>query len=159
MAMARPSRIFIIDDHECDRLLMKEALSDSAWNAHIEEAETTGQAVNSLSQLAVKDEAPDLILVDYHINGENCMPLIAAIRGMPGFTETPIIVISAMALPEAIRERCYSLGVLRVLTKVFDYHSLLRMVRTLKTMLTGKGDISRGGSWISDPDVALLGES
>jgi CheY-like chemotaxis protein len=157
--MARPYRIIIVDDSDGDRNLMKEAIIDAGWNARIEEASSSRQAINVLRREATKGEVPDLILLDYLINGENCIDLIKAIRGMSGYGDIPIIVISTTTPPESNREQCYSLGVLKVIMRSFDNLSLLRTVKTLKKMLSGNGAISRGGSWISDADLSLLGDT
>lgn len=157
--MSRPSRIMIIDDCESDLILLREAISETGWNAEIKEATDRKQAMDSLCRMAFKDIPPDLILADYRLASETCIEMIREIRTHIAYKITPIIVISTTMPPEKNREQCYSLGVLKVLMKSFSYSALVNMVMTLRKLLQGSGDISQGGSWISDSDLALLGDT
>jgi CheY-like chemotaxis protein len=149
----------IIDDCESDLILLREAISESRWNADISEATDRPQAMDSLRRLAITDIPPDLIIIDYRLHSETCIELIREIRGHGAYLSTPIIVISTTMPPETNREQCYSLGVLKVMLKSFSYPALITMVMTVRNMLRGPGDISRGGSWIKESDLALMSEA
>jgi CheY-like chemotaxis protein len=156
--MSRSSRLMIIDDCEPDLVLLREAISESGWNAEISDAANRRQALHSLRRSAFMNTPPDLILTNYHISRETCIEMIREIRGNAVYQTTPIIVISTTMPPETNREQCYSLGVLKVLMKTFSYPALVKLVASLRKMLDGSGNISRGGSWISDSDLALLSD-
>ncbi len=158
LRMSRPPRILIVDDNAGDRELLRSAIAENGWNAIISESSTGSQTITLLRRLALLDEMPDLILMDYLLHNESCLSVIPLIRGMAGFESVPIIVLSTSKPPEVNREQIYAAGVLKVLLKAYDFTSLLKMVGILRKILTGKGDISKGGSWISDSDLALLGE-
>jgi CheY-like chemotaxis protein len=156
--MAQQPRLLIVDDNDGDRMLLREAIRDTGWNADIVEASTSRQAIEALNRDGLKQTPPDLILTDFRLSGEPCVAMIRAIRAIPGYESVPIIVMSTTKPPAAETEQCHSLGVLKVLVKAHEYTPLLKMVATLRRMLVGKGSISRGGSWIGDSDLAQLGD-
>jgi CheY-like chemotaxis protein len=139
-------------------MLLKEAIADTDWKADVSEACNGQQAFSILREAALQQAPPDLVLLDYRLTNETCLEVIQSIRGMRGYESIPIIVISTTTLPEVNRQQMYSRGVLKILMKACDYVSLMKMVKTLRKILEGKGEISRGGSWISDSDLALLGD-
>ena len=156
--MGRPSRILIVDDHAGDRQLLRDAIQETGWHVELLEAENSPDAIALMRQQALKQEPPDLVLIDYFLTGETSLEVIPRMRSVGGYEYLPIMVLTTAKPPEVARLQLYAVGVLKILLKASDYPSLLEMVATLRRMLTKRGDISGGGSWLSDSDLALLGE-
>jgi CheY-like chemotaxis protein len=150
--------MLIVDDNEGDLTLLKEAIAETGWGVDISEASTGQQAVKMMRERAANEMPPDLILMDYRLGSGTCIEVLQDIRGMSGYESIPIIAMSTVKLPDIDQERVFAHGVLKILIKASDYASLVKMVTTLRKILAGKGDISSGGSWISDSDLALLGD-
>jgi CheY-like chemotaxis protein len=151
-AISHSSRILIVDDQEGDRRLMREAMVDVGWTVTLEEAASRSQALAMLSGHAADGGGPELILMDFQLNGGNCLELIRSIRSMDGHGDTPILVCSVTMPPRPSCELCFELGVLKIIMKAFDYPSHLRMIRMLKQTVAGNGNISSTGAWLGHSD-------
>lgn len=153
--MIHPSRLMLIDDNESDLILLREAISESGWNVEISEARNRKQALDSLHRLALTGTPPDLILTDYHLASESCLGMIQELRAHASFESMPVVVVSTTMPPESMRERFYSLGVLKVLMKAYSYTALVSMVGALRMMLNDAEIMSPGGSRTSDANLVL----
>ena len=156
--MGRSSRMMIADDNAGDRELLRQAILEIGWNAEIEEAATITQVISSLRRLAIAGTPPDLLLLDFYMCGESCIPVLKTVRGMSGYEHLPIIVMSTTRPLEPERQRCFAFGVAKVLVKAPNYVSLIKTVRILKKSMVGDGSVSGGGSWIGNSDLASLPE-
>jgi CheY-like chemotaxis protein len=156
--MTRPSRIMIVDDNEADRWLFREAFGDVGWPVQLEELASGQGALEVLQRHYQRGSPPDIILLDYLFRTDNCLPILAAIRALPGYELQPIIIFSSAMPPEAMQQACQAHGVLRIWEKPNDYTGIVRLVKTLRNILCVKGDISSGGSWIGEAEAALSGE-
>lgn len=78
-----------------------------------------------LSQARACD--PTLILLDLHLPGLGGEAVLAALRADPAFAQTPIVVISADALPETV-ERLRANGATDYLTKPLDVPRFLALL-------------------------------
>jgi CheY-like chemotaxis protein len=148
----------IIDDNDADCILLREAVMETGWNAGIIEALSRQTAINALNREALLATPPDLILLDYWLHRDEAPALIAEIRSIRGYEQLPIIILSCSELRPEQRERCHALGVLKILVKSQHFSGIMHLVRILRKILEGRGDISQGGSWISDGSLAELDE-
>jgi CheY-like chemotaxis protein len=154
--MSRASRIHIVDDHPGDRLLWREAIEQVGWKALIEESPSAAAALDALRRNQALETPPDLMILDYWLAQRDCIPLLEQIRAMPVYQLLPIIVMSGTTLHPTNRQRCIALGVVKILVKYQDLDGMLEAVRVLMRMLQRSRDISSGGSWISEGDLAEL---
>jgi CheY-like chemotaxis protein len=154
--MSRAARIRLVDDHPGDRLLWREAIEQVGWMATVAESSSAGDALHALRQSEVEQIPPDLRIVDYWLARRDCIPLLERIRALPAYRRLPIIVMSGTPLQATSRRRCIDLGVVKILVAFDNFDSLLPAVRILKRMLQAARDISSGGSWISEGDLAEM---
>jgi CheY-like chemotaxis protein len=150
--------MMIVDDNRGDRELWHLGLEQIGWNADLIEASSASQAIDILKRQALQDEAPDILILDFRILGQTCVPLLDDLRAMKHYAHLPIIVMSGSKLIGAERDLCLQRGVVKVLVKPDTMRALERFLQSLKTILEGHGDISRGGSWIGAiGDVEMAG--
>ncbi len=154
--MSRASRIHIVDDHPGDRLLWREAIEQVGWPAKVEESSSALEALDSLRCNEALQTPPDLMILDYWLARRDCIPLLEQIRALPAYRRLPIIVMSGTPLHATSRRRCIELGVVKILVKFDNLEGMLHAVRILMRMLQATSDISSGGSWISEKDLAGL---
>jgi len=86
------SNILIVDDSEIWRRLSKQVLSTGS--RRISEAESGEHAVE-LARVA----APDLVVMDYGMPGLDGLQTSQLLRALPGFKQTPIILLTAEDFP------------------------------------------------------------
>ena len=101
--------ILIVDDEENIRHLLRQNLEEEGYL--VREASDGLQAIN-----AVKDDPPDLILLDVMMPQLNGFDVLSVLKGDPQTMGIPIIILSIVE----DRERGYRLGVDRYLNKPID---------------------------------------
>ena len=74
-----------------------------------------------------REHRPDLILLDLHMPGMTGEEVLAALREDPGTASTPVVILSADALPKTV-ERLYGQGVKAYLTKPLDVAMFLGVI-------------------------------
>jgi CheY-like chemotaxis protein len=72
-------------------------------------------------------EPPALILLDLNLSGRSGESVLAELRADPAFRETPVVVVSADALPETI-ERLRAAGANDYLTKPLEVARFLALL-------------------------------
>jgi CheY-like chemotaxis protein len=88
-------KVLIVDDDIRNRKLIRVILENNGY--------TTFEAGDGREAIAIlKKEKPDLILMDLMMPEMSGEEAIKAIRAMPEFKETPVVVLSATALAEEI---------------------------------------------------------
>lgn len=78
----------------------------------------------------VQQHRPDLILLDLHLPDQHGSLIIGQLRANPDTIDTPIVIISADAMPNQI-ERALLAGASAFLPKPLDLHQFLTTVDTL----------------------------
>ena len=123
---AQRTRVLVVEDDPTQREWIRSWLAPEHWQ--------TTEAENGLVALdkIVKDP-PDIILLDLMMPEMDGFQFIAALQARPGWRKIPVIVITALDLTAADRERLNS-GVERILLKdSFDSAQLVEIVRRLVT--------------------------
>jgi CheY-like chemotaxis protein len=88
-------KVLIVDDDIRNRKLIRVILENNGY--------TTFEAGDGREAIAIlKKQKPDLILMDLMMPEMSGEEAIKAIRAMPEFKETPVVVLSATALAEEI---------------------------------------------------------
>lgn len=80
--------VLLIDDDRLIRLLVRKALE--GIGCRVVEAETGEGGV-----AAARAEAPDLILLDFHLPDQDAPDVARALRASPSLARTPILLLSA----------------------------------------------------------------
>jgi CheY-like chemotaxis protein len=83
-----------------------------------------------------EEVSPDLILMDIQMPAMNGLQAIAHLRTSPRFALTPIIALTALAMP-GDRERCLAAGASDYLSKPVSLKLLRNSIETMLRM--GKG--------------------
>ena len=71
--------------------------------------------------------APDFIMLDAMMPGMDGPSVLSALRGLPGLAHTPVVFITAKAMPSEV-ERFKQLGAVDVIPKPFDPMTLPQKV-------------------------------
>jgi CheY-like chemotaxis protein len=116
--------ILICDDEPSLRELMRLSLETGAEYRFVE-AGDGGEAIELL-----ESTRPDLLLLDVMMPGTSGIEVLEHLRGQPGLSQTPVIVVSAFASP-ADRRRAAEAGATRFVKKPFDPESLRSLVEEL----------------------------
>ncbi len=115
----RPAHILIVEDEAALRLSFAMLLEGEGYRV--------SEACDGSAALQVVDrDRPDLLLTDYMMPQMNGRELIEALRQRPDTREVPVILISAVTQPPAVRE-----GADVFLTKPTDPDATLAAVREL----------------------------
>jgi threonine synthase len=121
----RRSRILVVDDHEADARLMRRLL-ETRQRFDVVETHSGEEALQ-----AVKQAAPDLIILDLKLPDINGEQLLGQLRARDETQDVPVIVVSARDIDPALRAQL-TLQADSVWSKaVLDRSSLLAHVETI----------------------------
>jgi signal transduction histidine kinase/DNA-binding response OmpR family regulator len=121
---ARKARVLLVDDDELQRRRIRLWLEAEQWA--VEEAEGGRTAL-----ARIKAVRPDVILLDLLMPEMDGFELVAALQADSGWSDIPVIVITALELGEKDRARLNS-GIVSVLVKDdFKPEELVRRIRRL----------------------------
>ena len=121
-ARARPTRVLMVEDDRGQRDVIRNLLEPQHWA--VSEAENGRAALQRLSV-----ESPDIILLDLMMPEMDGFQLLTELRGNTDWRNIPVVVITALDLSAADRQRLNS-GVEAILLKnSFDSAQLVRAVR------------------------------
>ena len=123
---AQRTRVLVVEDDPTQREWIRSWLAPEHWQ--------TTEAENGLVALdKIAKDPPDIILLDLMMPEMDGFQFIAALQARPGWRKIPVIVITALDLTAADRERLNS-GVERILLKdSFNSTQLVEIVRRLVT--------------------------
>jgi len=112
-------RILIVEDHPTMREAVRLVLEREGFE--IDEASDGDQAL-----AAIRDDAPDLVLLDMSIPGTTGPEVLAAVKGDPGTSGVRVIVVTATG--EEGRATAMAGGADHYFTKPFSPIALLEAV-------------------------------
>ena len=110
-----------------DNLMMREFLKNlftGVYNVCIT------SSLNEAYSLLDKTISIDLILLDYLLQNENCLPFLKLIRASEFYKNTPVFILSGKQSSE-IRIECLRLGAKDFLTKPFNPNELKLRIENL----------------------------
>lgn len=113
--------ILLAEDNPMNQEVIGEMLSRAGYRVQI--AEDGEQALDALAG----DKTFDLVLLDMNMPGVSGLDVLKQFRFMDTSAKTPVVMLSADALPETIRE-CMEAGANDYLTKPVDMDHLLETV-------------------------------
>lgn len=121
--MIQNKKILVVDDEPHVRILLKSRLEANGFNV--------ATAYGGLQALEkVKEEKPDLILLDIVMPDLNGYEVAKQLKADPATAKIPIIIFTAANVQE-LEEKCRSLGVDYVIMKPFSPEVLLGMAKEL----------------------------
>jgi PAS domain S-box-containing protein len=123
--------ILVVEDH----LIALEAIETylRALNYGVITARTGIEAL-----ALVRERQPDLILMDIQMPEMDGLEAIQTIRQQEGMTDTPIIALTALAMP-GDRERCLAAGATSYISKPLSLRYLHRTINMLFTQQMNRG--------------------
>lgn len=102
-------KVLLVEDHETQRALYAEALEGRGYLV-----ETASNGEEALEKAA--GFRPDVVVMDVQMPGMDGLEATRRLRATPSFTRTPVIAVTALAMP-GDRERCREAGVDEYLAK------------------------------------------
>ncbi len=90
----------------------------------------------------IRDEAPDLILLDVNMPNKDGFTVLEEVRADPAIAHIPVIILTAARLDPADVQSGLNLGADDYVTKPFDRHELMARIRT-KLRVKEAEDITR----------------
>jgi PAS domain S-box-containing protein len=118
---ARPIRILLAEDHVANILTIGEYLESHGYQVIV--AHDGGEALEK-----AQEADPDLILVDIQMPVIDGLQVTSRLRTQARFTRTPIIALTALAMP-GDRERCLLAGANEYMSKPVSLQGLVRTIR------------------------------
>ena len=117
------ARILLAEDNEINIIAVGDYLQDRGYHLTV--------ARNGREALAMAEEVrPDLILMDIQMPEIDGLAATRRLRAMPAFAATPIIALTALAMP-GDRERCLEAGANEYLTKPVSLKGLMEVIQHL----------------------------
>lgn len=113
--------ILTVDDSASMRMLLKTSLSAQGFRI-----ESANDGVHGLERM--HEVAPDLLITDINMPQMDGFELIEAVRAVPAFRGTPILVLST-EFSEDKKARARNAGATGWITKPFDADKLAAAIR------------------------------
>ena len=89
--MTSPARILIVEDNEANQLLARAVLEMEGFDVEI-----AGSAPEARD--AISGRAPDLILMDIQLPGEDGLSVTRTLKSDPATTSIPVVALTAHAM-------------------------------------------------------------
>lgn len=129
MAGACTPEILSLEDDPNDRVLMAHAFRGAGLRLRC--FRRSSALLDHLKKLLPESaQAPDLLLLDIYLPGENGLTLLNWIRTQPKFIALPIIVVTGSLAPSD-REKALEFGANAVFEKGLSFAPLVELVTTL----------------------------
>ena len=113
-----PERVLVVDDERLIRWSVAEGLTEAGV--------TVVEASNGREALrAVREAAPDVIVLDYRMPDSNDLTLLASIRSLA--PRSQVILMTAFGTPEVVMG-ALDLGAFCVVSKPFEVSELVALV-------------------------------
>ncbi|MEM7623782.1 MAG: response regulator [Planctomycetota bacterium] len=116
-------RIVIIEDDDDFALLLDEAFRIHGVG-HVHRCSSAEEGRALLSKLAGTEDAPHAVIVDYHLNDGKGETVVSAIREIPSFRRTPVVMLSCASDDTAI-DACFDAGANAFMSKPPEFSELL----------------------------------
>lgn len=110
--MTSPARILIVEDNEANQLLARAVLEMEGFDVEI-----AGSAPEARD--AISGRAPDLILMDIQLPGEDGLSVTRTLKSDPATTSIPVVALTAHAML-GDREQALEAGCAGYISKPID---------------------------------------
>lgn len=119
-------RILLVDDSASDAEMMRDALEESGWDAHVDVAWDGVEAMQSL-----RTARPDLVLLDLNMPRKTGHEVLRELRADPGLSDVPVVVLTTSHadgdILAAFEEHADG-----YVTKPEDYDDVAEVVRSIR---------------------------
>lgn len=117
--------VLVIDDDEANRILLNVLLRREGIRPCICES-----GVEGLKK--AREEAPDLILLDVFLPGEDGFEILGRIKSDPKTADVPVVMFTVLGR-ERSRRQALEMGACDYVTKPFDMNHTVGLIRALLT--------------------------
>lgn len=132
-------KILAVDDDKTILELLSEALDVSGFS----NVTTANSGEAALHMIAEASPKFDCFLLDIQMPGMDGIALCAEIRATPGYSQTPIVMVTAMSQKEYI-DRAFSAGATDYVTKPFDVMELGTRLRMAQKLVNERNRVRDG---------------
>jgi chemosensory pili system protein ChpA (sensor histidine kinase/response regulator) len=115
--------VLIVDDSPSVRRVLTNLIRNAGWKPH-----SAKDGLEALEMLHSGLTRPDILLLDIEMPRMDGYELTAALRGMPNFKHTPIVMLTSRA-GEKHRKRAFELGASDYMVKPYQDEELLSVIR------------------------------
>lgn len=115
--------VLVVDDSPSVRRVLTNLIRNAGWKPH-----SAKDGLEALEMLHSGVTRPDILLLDIEMPRMDGYELTAALRGMPNFRHTPIVMLTSRA-GEKHRKRAFELGASDYMVKPYQDEELLSVVR------------------------------
>jgi DNA-binding response OmpR family regulator len=149
--MGRPPRVLVVEDEQDIAGLIKHALERSG-DAQVDIVSSGDSALR-----AVRDQAPDLMILDLNLPVLSGTEVCRILRGRPETASLPIIMLTART-GESDRVAGLDLGADDYVTKPFSLRELAARVRAVlrRRQQAAGGSIFKGAHLVADFDAVSI---
>jgi CheY-like chemotaxis protein len=113
--------ILVVEDNEANQMLVRAVLELEGYGVAI-----AGSGPEAMDEVAA--QAPDLILMDLQLPGEDGLSLTRRLKADPRTSDIPIVALTAHAM-QGDRELALAAGCAGYIAKPIDTHTFGREVR------------------------------
>jgi CheY-like chemotaxis protein len=134
-AATKPDVVLLADDDSDDRLLVKDAIAESGWDADIRCVENGEELLDYLHcrgrfQNPESAPRPGMILMDLNMPRKDGRESLREIRATPELRRIPVVVFTTSKADTDIN-RLYDLGANSFISKPVQFDALVQVVRRL----------------------------
>lgn len=139
-------RILVVDDEPSILTLVKTAL-ESRENYQISIASSARVAINTIESA---EQPFDCFLFDIQMPDIDGIELLRKVRGIPEYTDTPVLVLTAMTDRKYVDD-AFMDGANDYVTKPFDFLDLLRRIEVVHSLVMSRRDDRKiAGEYLPD---------
>jgi two-component system cell cycle response regulator DivK len=118
----RDATVLYVEDNEYNRKIVRQLLTRTSYRLR--------EAVDGEAALGmVREERPDLILMDVQLPKMSGLDVTRALRGDPATADVPIIVVTSFAL-SGDEQRAMAAGASAYIAKPYSPRDLLALINT-----------------------------
>lgn len=135
--------VFLVDDSDADRALLRQSLRDNPRLKIIGEACDGVEAINYLSKITGNTDHPDLLLLDLRMPRKTGYEVLEWLQKQ-SMRKMLVVVLAGSDLPEDYK-KSLDLGAHAYYVKIPQREARLEMIRSIETLL----QVAREGEIIS----------
>jgi CheY-like chemotaxis protein len=139
---SRAVRILLAEDNDGDVFLVQRALEKQGLRCQLDIAHNGEEALRALeaAETGQTDHFPELILLDLNLPRIDGNKVLAQLRKIEAFSQTPVIVLTSSDSPRD-RELAFSLGANSFFHKPTDLRAFMQLGQVIEdALIAHRGD-------------------
>ncbi len=131
----KPSVIVMAEDDLDDRLLVKDALAETNWEADLRFVDNGEEMMDYLSRTgkyadAAASPRPSLILLDLNMPRKDGREVLREMKNRSDLKRIPVVILTTSKADTDI-EKMYELGANSFISKPIEFEALVKLMRLL----------------------------